>query len=494
MKEVNVFDFLLSLWRHKRIVGGVAFAVLVAAGLFTMLVVPRSYLASTTMVMNLNSDTRSGLSLLGSSSNPLATMSLLSLSRPQSQWTYMTILKSLAVSRAVCRELGLKERFNQPTELHAALQLQKIVELSFTKTGALRIEVTTRGTPRGFLPRPDDDAAARKLAADIANAYPKALDKWLSEHNIDASARRLDFLKKKVAETKQRLDAAEIALKEYKQKHNVVEISEQAKQAILEYGDLSRSLAAAEVERQAVDASLRTVEAQLQAEAVQPVEKLPPTTQTETQLWAGLAEARRELRAAQEVYEDTHPEVQRLQSEVDALQKQYEKARQQKASEIAGGFENTIEQLRQQSVAAQARATLYRSKLSDLERRLGEMPARELEYVQLLRDATVQRQIYEVLEGEYYRRQALEGDTGSRFTVVDEAYVPITRDKPKLRYSLGAGLLIGLFLGIALAAWRERNDRRAMGGPLPEALSSTGATTAGDDQPQASTSGRVDQQ
>ena len=469
MEEVNLLDFVDVLRRRWLALGIVFVLVVGVGGAYSILGIPRTYSACTSIIVT--TDTRSGLSMAMMASGATANipgLSWLNLGRPQSQWQFMSILSSETMRRDVARKLNLAAAFGVPDEAYAAVVLKKSVAVTWTETGAIAISATCAGTPRGLFPSVDDDMETRKLAADIANAYIEVLEDWLRENAIDETGKQAESARKQLERAKGESRKAQEELAAYKEEHGIVELSSQVEQLIAEHTSASIELVAAQGVAKAAKAEYDTHRATLRDIYREPAGVLPPSPEL-ADLEAAWQAKEADWDAAKQIYTDEHQTVIRLRQEADALKAKYEQALARAGSAVAGGLDLTLVGLDAKVKAADARASTLQSKLRELEAELAKGPAMELEYGRLAMDAQSKEAIANQLSLQAASYTALAGDAASRFTVLDEAFVPLTRTKPKLKVNLAVAMAMGLFLGCVVVAFREMSARRRVRGPSAQA-------------------------
>ena len=72
-----------------------------------------------------------------------------------------------------------------------------------------------------------------------------------------------------------------------------------------------------------------------------------------------------------------------------------------------------------------------RSELAEVERRLEELPALNIEFARLVRDLKVHEEVHRFLRAEYEQAKIREQEDTPTLTIVDEARPPILRSRPR---------------------------------------------------------------
>jgi uncharacterized protein involved in exopolysaccharide biosynthesis len=456
VEEVNLLDFLEVLKRQWRVAALVVALVVAVAGLVTVFVLPRQYTASASLIIP---DSRSSLPMsLGGAASTLPMLSFLSLGRPPSQWQIMSVLQSNTAAREVCEKLGLKRVYDVPDDYRAAETLKKGLRVTWTETGAISIIVTTVGTPRGLVAKSENDADVRKRAADIANAYIAVLREWLRDNAIDETTQRARDAERQRKRMQDESEKAQRALRDFKQTHGIVSLPDELQAQIKTYADLSAQLVATKAEADSARAAERSAASSASEYYAHPPEALPPAEAGAQVLGAQLAQARADLDDARAVYRDEHSTVRDLKQKVVALEKAYGQAQARAARAATSGLDPGLADLAAKAAGARARLSAIQAKLHGIESQFATAPELELQYGQLALQAETKRAIAEQLEIQATTQRVLF-DSSDKFTVLDEAYPPFLRSRPKLKVNLMVAFVLGLFLGCAAAAVRDRRTR-----------------------------------
>ncbi|MBV8053480.1 MAG: polysaccharide biosynthesis tyrosine autokinase [Acidobacteriaceae bacterium] len=204
--------------------------------------------------------------------------------------------------------------------------------------------------------------------------------------------------------------------------------------------ELNRQLTQAQADRIQLEALLKSVQAG--SPDVLPEVRNNPVVQ---QLSTKLAEQRAELSQARVIYGPNHPNVKKLQNQVDELQSQLEA---QKAAALGS--------IRTSYSAARARETLMDSQIKGASSELGEMAR----YNDLKREAQVNSELYNNLYSRVKESAIAAASKSSNLRVVDEAHVLDSPTRPNRLLAIVVGLFAAILGGVALAIIREQFDTR----------------------------------
>ena len=193
---------------------------------------------------------------------PVSLPSLPGMSGPSD--VYVAILKSRNVRKAVIDDLDLRKVYKTSTYEDALQTLDGLTKIDKTEENIIVISTTARN---------------RKLAAEMARAYVRHLDRVNRTTRITSAKYTRKFIEKRLEEAEADLQNAAEALKNFQETHKVISIEEQTKAAI----------------------------------------------ETEAQLEAQIALTEIAYNMAKQTMDTTHPEVKRLGLKLDEMKKQVAK-------------------------------------------------------------------------------------------------------------------------------------------------------------------------
>ena len=192
---------------------------------------------------------------------------------------YAEIINSRGVAEYIIDKCNLKKRKQYSKLKHEKLILlvQKSIDVTIDKSGVIYLSAIVKSP---FFTFGKEKSKYSKLSQDMANSAIAALDSIVKVRSIVAAKVSLEYSEKATSEYRTKLDSIEIKLRKFQSENKVLEIEEQTK-------------------------SLLTQQVTLGSELM-------------------LAEG--ELKAALEEYSPSSVIVKQLQSKVDFLRKQYDKA------------------------------------------------------------------------------------------------------------------------------------------------------------------------
>lgn len=298
------------------------------------------------------------------------------------------------------------------------------------------------------------------------------------------------FLETQLVEAREKLESQEQRLEAFRQRHGAelptqLQANMQAVQnAQLQAQSLVESIARDRDRKQLLERLYRESAADASvAAAVQPAATGAAGTTTGGGTVAQqLATARATLASLEARYRPEHPDVVRARRVVAELEPKAEAEAAATARAVATADSASptpavvdparrealrqmlaeIESLDRQTAFKEAEERRVREQIAEYQRRIEAVPGLESEWVALTRDYDTQQTAYKELLAKSTAAQVAanleEQDIGERFRIVDPARVPVhPLPSMRMRYNAG-GLLLGLLLGVGIAAFLELGD------------------------------------
>lgn len=186
-----------------------------------------------------------------------------------------------------------------------------------------------------------------------------------------------------------------------------------------------------------------------------------PETEPRSGLETGaqqLARLRQKLAELRQSYSDKYPDVVRLNQEIDAL----ERAPQAPADDKPNLLEARLGQLDAQLRELKAEEQRVRGQLAQYQQRVETAPTREQELLELSRDHSTTRALYESLLKRYEEAQWTADSTQSApqevFRMLDPPLIPERPAGPNRLLLILGGLLLAVAVAAGAAALREQMD------------------------------------
>ena len=212
--SVGLADLLTWIGEAKRLIGGVTFAVAIAALIYA-LNAAFIFTARTTLLAP-NTQQTSGSAALAALTSLGGLAGGLSAKSPDE--LYVALLKGDSVQRALIDRFNLKEHYKVETYETLRKVLPSYVRVAADKkSGLITVEV-------------DDESP--KFAADLANAHADEITKVLGRLAVSEAQLRRAFFENQLKETKENLVRAEQALQATQEKSGMIVLDKQAEALI----------------------------------------------------------------------------------------------------------------------------------------------------------------------------------------------------------------------------------------------------------------------
>jgi tyrosine-protein kinase Etk/Wzc len=239
-EESALLNFLITLAKHKRIVGGLPLLAGIVAAI-TLLILPNVY-TGTARVMPPQPGQSAAVAAFGALATAAGGMGTalgpaLGLKNPND--LYVGMLKGHTVADRMIERFELKKRFNTDTLVDTRKALDKATSIRAGRDGLIVIEVD------------DEDP---KIAAAMANAYVEELDRLSQQIAVTEASQRRLFFERELVGVREKLAATEAALRATQEKTGLIQLEGQARAIFDAFADLRARIAAKEVEL----ASIRT--------------------------------------------------------------------------------------------------------------------------------------------------------------------------------------------------------------------------------------------
>ncbi|MDZ7288510.1 MAG: Wzz/FepE/Etk N-terminal domain-containing protein [candidate division KSB1 bacterium] len=243
-KKIDLLDYLHTLFRWRKFVAVNVFLVALVA-LIVSLLLPKQYLATTTILPPKNKGLLSGFSDVSSLLRGLPGISLAGGAVSAELYQYITILKSRTALEQVVRRFDLIKVYeiNKGSMGKAVKELLSHLVFKIEEEGTLSIGVTDRNPQR---------------AADMANYLVELLNGINIELNTREVRSNREFIERRIEKNRADLTAAEEALKTFQEKHGIIMMPQEQQTSISAIGQLYAQKTRKEIELSLLERSLGT--------------------------------------------------------------------------------------------------------------------------------------------------------------------------------------------------------------------------------------------
>jgi succinoglycan biosynthesis transport protein ExoP len=279
-----------------------------------------------------------------------------------------------------------------------------------------------------------------KLAALVTNTVVATFidDTYRDQH--DAIMKSSEWLARQLDDIRSRMEESSRVLADFQKSIGVADVATDKSTFTEQMLELNRQMTLAQADRIQLEALLKSVQAG-SPDVLPEVHNNPVVQQLSTKL----AEQRAELSQAKVIYGPNHPNVEKLQSQVNELQSQLEA---QKASVLGS--------IRTSYAAARARENLMDSQIKGASSQLSQMGR----YNDLKKEAQANAELYNNLYARVKEAGIAAASKSSNLRVVDEAHVLDAPTRPNRMLTLVVGILFSLLGGVGLAFLLEEFDTR----------------------------------
>lgn len=430
---MNFQQFINIIWSRKSVVLW-ALMITVITTLVVSLLMPKQYLATTSVVVDQRSvDRVTGLVL------PVQLL-------PGYIATQVDVISSHKVARKVVDKLKLYE---SPQMQEGFAKSEGIGDIRDWVADRLLKKLEIKPSRESSVMQVNFTSNDPQLAANIANAFADTYIQTSSELQAQPARMSADWFDSQMATLRERLEHAQSVLSTYQQEHGIVEIDGRLDLENARLAELSKQL----VDGQAHTSELQsrkdllasTVKQGGSLESLQEVLSNPLIQSLKTEL------ARAEARFAElsKRVDINHPQYKQAKAEVNNLQQKMHSEVNMVLSGIASGVASSIQR---DKIMANALAE-QKAKVLELKKQHDETAVfnREVENAQRVYDAAMQRGVQSRMESEINQ---------TNIAVLNYALPPQRPAKPKVLLNLILAVFLGGMLGVGAALLAELMDRR----------------------------------
>lgn len=413
---------LRARWRLIALVLGVT----VLAALVASLLIPKSYKATASLLVDANKDSQQSLSPTDYYAQPRERISYMQ--------TQMGIITSAKVAQAVVRELKLTED-PKAREAFGKLSNHRGTFEDWLATGLLQsLKVETSQSNIINISYTGNDPVS---AARIANAFAQTYIDTTLELRVVPTRQAAAWFDEQLKGLRANLEDAQARLSHYQKQHGIVSVDEKSDIDTMRLNDLAAQVMRAQEQQRGSSRGSPERMASVQSNPM--VQKLT----------ADLAAGESKLVELSAQYGPNYPAYQRQVEENRALR--------QRLNAEMGKAAAMVEGQRQQ----------MRNREAELRKAFAEQHARVLELKQgrnelavLQRNLETAQKAYETASQRAVVNQVEARASQTNIAVLDGASTPSRPVRPRLMLNLALALAIGTLLGLGLAAVLELLDRR----------------------------------
>lgn len=426
---MNFHQFLLIL-KARKYIFLVTLAVTVTATLVVSSMLPKTYKATTSLVLNYKG------------SDPLTGMMIPTQLMPGYMATQMEVIKSQNVALRVVDGLKMAEGPSVQQQFEAAtggrgtprewLATALLSRLDVTPSRASSVlEVTFAGADPQF-------------AATMANAFAEEYQKLNVQLKNDPMKKASAYLNEQTRLLRDTLEAAQARLSKYQQDHGIVSVDNRIDVESNRLNELSAQLVMAQ--SQLADAQSRRTMANGASYTESPDVTQNPMIQS---LKVNVANGESKLAEAAQRYGRNHPLYLALAAEVARMR-----------SELGAQMRITSNSVSNNATLLGGRAAAIEAALAEQKKKVLALNRTRDEMNVLVKDVESAQRAYEAASSRFSQTRIEGMAEQSDVAVLNPAVAPLNPSGPKVMLNTALAAFLGTILGLAFSLVAEMIDRR----------------------------------
>jgi len=431
---VNLNLFLSAL-RARLGVFALVLAATVLAATVVSLLLPKSYKATASVLVDANRDEQSLSNVLIPPRERIGYMQ-----------TQMDIITSARVARKVVQDLKLAESpasraaFEEeaggtgPIENWLVENLLKRLKLETSQSSVIQVSFSS---------------ADARFSALVANAFAKAYINTMLELRVEPMQQAAVWFDEQLKSLRASLEDAQAKLTDYHRQQGIISADERLDVENARLAELSSQLV--RTQEQTFDLDIRERQARdFRKQGASP-DKLPDVLSNPhlQKLNAELLHGEVKLQELATQYGANHPQYQRQFSENQSLREKLDA----EMSKVVAGIANSKRQSRQRGAELQEAMAAQRARLLELKEHRNQLTVltRDAESAQRTYEAAMQRSVISQVEGRASQ---------TNVALLNPAVAPRRPSHPKIALNIALAVVVGTMLGMGMAILTELFDRR----------------------------------
>lgn len=430
-------NLFFAALRARFSIFALALIATVATGTAVSLLLPKSYVATASLVV----DTRNEQSLSDA-------LNVLMSSRERLGYiqTQVDIITSPRVARRVVADLGLAEnpltkaRFEEDGQGHGAIedwiaeQLLRQLEVATSQSSVIDVSF---------------HASDPDYAATVANAFAKAYMDTMLELRVEPTRQAASWFDEQIKTLRADLEQSQAELTAYQKRHGIVSANGQADIEHTRLSELSTQLL--EAQEQTIELRAREEQALLALDHPVSLEYRPEVkSDTRVQeLRSELIEGEARLRQLGMQLGVNHPDYRGQLAE--------NRSRRQELEAEMRTIVDVTASLRRES---ELRETQLRAALDAQRKRLIDLNETRDELGVLIGNVETAQKAYDTAMQRYVVSQVESRARQTNVALLSPAVAPAVPHRPKIPLNIALSVVVGAMLGIGLVVLMEMSDRR----------------------------------
>jgi protein tyrosine kinase modulator len=434
---MSIQQFLLALRARLGLLILILAATVLAAAAVSLLI-PKSYKATVSLLVDTNKDEQS----LSNSLRPL----MIPQERANYLQTQVDIITGDKVAHKVVKDLKLAQMPSKQTAFQKEAKGLGTIEdwLAEGLLKKLKVETSQSNVIQVTFSSPDP-----AFSAQVANAFAKSYIDTMLELRVEPTRQAAVWFDEQLKSLRASLEDTQTRLTDYQKKQGIISADERYDVENARLGELSSQLVKAQ--EQAVDLETREQQARDFLRRGASPDRLPDVLSNVhiQKLKEDLARGEARLNELSSQYGVNHPQYQRQVSENRGQRAKLDS----EMKLVVAGLENSRRQSRQRVAEVTRSLAAQRALLLELKGNRNELTV-------LTRNAETAQRAYETAMQRFVVNQVDSRASQTNATLLSPAAVPARASYPIMTLNIALSLVVGLMLGMGAVIMIEMTDRR----------------------------------
>jgi len=286
-----------------------------------------------------------------------------------------------------------------------------------------------------------------KLAAEIANALATTYVSQNLELKLGAARDALTWLTAHVSDLKTKVNESELTLQRYREQAGLVSAEEKQSLAAKKLSEFNSAYIEAKAKRLEMETRLVELRRTAQQPEVLESSSLVLNNALVQRLKGQAVELEVQRSRLLKTYKDKHPEVLKVQSQIDEINQRVK----DEIGRIAMSMESEYNVLKAREAAMLGAVAQYRDEMQGLAKK-------EIQYGILKREADSNQQLYDMLLKRLKETGLSQGLDSSNVRILEPAVMPVRPVKPRKALNLVLAVALGSVFAFAVAFFAEYMD------------------------------------